>query len=442
MRKAISLLLVLALALMCLCAVAMAEGKKVTIMYNSSFSDLSQMEESGLFEGFDVEWVSVAENDIDAKILLEMVSGSKSYDIAFTQASGAKQYGTMGLLEPLEPLPDWDDIFEANRQQHSVGDTIYGYPIIGDAYLLFYNTELFEKAGLDHAPTTLDEVKEYAKILTIDVNGNNANSPDFDKNNVVQYGWNYIGGTGNGNCWEFCTICYSNGGEYIAKDYNNMTYEVVCDSEVMVSSMQWLVDMLNEGLMPAGCISYDYNEYEEIFFNGTVAMQMNWPGFFNNQNGTVTEGKIQVAAIPSGAAGYGSGPMGGWSINVFKDAPHKADALEFAKIFASPAGVDAYQLASGGGRMIPRYSFFEKYIAAAEAENNATWVNYHNSLLTSAQVSKATDIAQTDACASDTQQIASRYINAILSGQYTPEEGLALMKGELETSLEDGGYMQ
>ncbi len=47
--------------------------------------------------------------------------------------------------------------FEANRAQHSIGDTIYGYPMIGDAYILMYNSELFEEAGLTEPPATFEE---------------------------------------------------------------------------------------------------------------------------------------------------------------------------------------------------------------------------------------------------------------------------------------------
>ena len=80
--------------------------KHVTIIYCSSFGDQSQCDAEGLWPDYEVEWISSAENDQDSKILLEMVSGSKSFDLTCTQASGAKQYGSMGLLEPLEPLDD------------------------------------------------------------------------------------------------------------------------------------------------------------------------------------------------------------------------------------------------------------------------------------------------------------------------------------------------
>ena len=194
--------------------------------------------------------------------------------------------------------------------------------------------------------------------------------------------------------------------------------------------------------MPTGTISYDYDEYKESFYNESVAMTLQWPGHFAQAAGTAIEGKIACAAIPTGDAGIGSGPMGGWSVNVFKDAPHKADALEWAKLYASPAGIDAFEEASGTEHMVPRTSFFEKRIAAAEEAGDEATVNYLQAVEASAEVSQETDIAQTDACATDTQEIASRYINMILNGEYSAADGMAAMKAELETALSDGGYMQ
>ena len=348
----------------------------------------------------------------------------------------------MGLLEPLEPLDDWDDIFEANRAQHSIGDTIYGYPMIGDAYILMYNSELFEEAGLTEPPATFEEFYEYAEILTIDANGKMRLKKGLTKTMSFSGAPAIWAATGNGNCWEFCCFAYSNGGLFITKDYENMTYEVTCDSDAMVSSMQFLLDLYNNGLMPTGTISCDYDEYKESFYNESVAMTLQWPGHFAQAAGTAIEGKIACAAIPTGDAGIGSGPMGGWSVNVFKDAPHKADALEWAKLYASPAGIDAFEEASGTEHMVPRTSFFEKRIAAMEEAGDEATVNYLQAVEASAEVSQETDIAQTDACATDTQEIASRYINMILNGEYSAADGMAAMKAELETALSDGGYMQ
>jgi multiple sugar transport system substrate-binding protein len=70
---------------------------------------------------------------------------------------------------------------------------------------LYYNVDLFDEAGLNYPPTVAgdpyvmpdgtevpwdyDTVANIGKILTVDANGNDATSPDFDPNNIVQYGF-------------------------------------------------------------------------------------------------------------------------------------------------------------------------------------------------------------------------------------------------------------
>ena len=65
------------------------------------------------------------------------------------------------------------------------------------------NVDLFDEAGLNYPPSSFDEkyvmpdgsevdwnydtVAEIAKILTVDANGNDATSADFDPGNIVQY---------------------------------------------------------------------------------------------------------------------------------------------------------------------------------------------------------------------------------------------------------------
>ncbi|MBT4460241.1 MAG: extracellular solute-binding protein [Anaerolineae bacterium] len=66
---------------------------------------------------------------------------------------------------------------------------------------IYINTGLFEEAGipLPEEGWTYDEYLEAALVLTLDKNGTNANSPDFDSDNIVQYGTTvpYWGGGGS-----------------------------------------------------------------------------------------------------------------------------------------------------------------------------------------------------------------------------------------------------
>lgn len=61
---------------------------------------------------------------------------------------------------------------------------------------IIYNVDMFDAAGLDYPPTdysdtswTMDKVREWGLQLTLDSNGNNAISPDFNPDDIVQWGF-------------------------------------------------------------------------------------------------------------------------------------------------------------------------------------------------------------------------------------------------------------
>ncbi len=71
---------------------------------------------------------------------------------------------------------------------------------------IYYNKKLFDRAGLsypphtfdgtvDGKPWTTDELYEMAQLLTLDANGNNATSSEFDSTHIVQWGLHlqYVG---------------------------------------------------------------------------------------------------------------------------------------------------------------------------------------------------------------------------------------------------------
>jgi len=70
---------------------------------------------------------------------------------------------------------------------------------------MIYNFDLFDEAGLNYPPANygekyvwpdgteaewnMDTLRELAMVLTVDANGNDATSPDFDTENIVQFGF-------------------------------------------------------------------------------------------------------------------------------------------------------------------------------------------------------------------------------------------------------------
>jgi multiple sugar transport system substrate-binding protein len=81
-----------------------------------------------------------------------------------------------------------------------------GLPFAVFPAVVYYQTEMFDEAGLNYPPAKYgdkyvmpdgsevdwnwDTLSNIAKILTVDANGNDATSPDFDPTQIVQYGFN------------------------------------------------------------------------------------------------------------------------------------------------------------------------------------------------------------------------------------------------------------
>lgn len=122
--------------------------------------------------------------------------------------SGAYLFAGQWLdLQPLVDATGYDlsqyaDVLVAPYRD---GDMLTGIPFAVFPGLLYYNVDLFDEAGLNYPPTefgapyimpdgtevewSYDTVTEIGKILTVDSNGNDATSPDFDPSNIIQFGF-------------------------------------------------------------------------------------------------------------------------------------------------------------------------------------------------------------------------------------------------------------
>lgn len=114
-----------------------------------------------------------------------------------------------GAFLDLEPLIkqfnyNTSDIDPAFLQFYKDEGKLVGLPFAIFPEVVFFNRDLFDEAGLAYPPQKYGDKyvldgKEYtwdfdtltmiAKKLTVDANGNDATSADFDKANIVQYGY-------------------------------------------------------------------------------------------------------------------------------------------------------------------------------------------------------------------------------------------------------------
>jgi multiple sugar transport system substrate-binding protein len=127
-----------------------------------------------------------------------------------------------------------------------------------NSLVLFYNKDLFKKAGITEYPDgnmTWDELAKLAQKLTIDDKGRNATDPDFDIKNAVQYGL-HVNTPDTDALIE--TLIWQNGGKLMSEDGK----ECYLDKPEAREVLQYLHDLTwkyKVKLSPAAAQKYDQN---------------------------------------------------------------------------------------------------------------------------------------------------------------------------------------
>jgi ABC-type glycerol-3-phosphate transport system substrate-binding protein len=185
-------------------------------------------------------------NQLYQKLQTAFVAGTQP-DLFMLHASEVPQFASYGVLREMSDqyvsgggwLPD-DDISETTMSGLMWEDGIYGIPLDNHGRGLWINVDMFEAAGISTdpatAPTTYEGWVELFQKLTLDANGNNALSPDFDPENVVQWGYT-VGEWPNVN---FLAGLYQNGGSFLSEDGTTITV----NSEAGIRALQQAVDLV------------------------------------------------------------------------------------------------------------------------------------------------------------------------------------------------------
>lgn len=184
--------------------------------------------------------------EFDTQLLVDLAAGTAP-DVWSQDASTLARLINSGYVldmnECVELVPEFnmDRFFDSVLaiHQREEGGPIYGVPNDFTPMVIYYSTKALERAGVEppQAGWTWDEFVEYAKLVTLDANGNNAASPDFDPDNVVQWGFRVRKWT-----FEWIYRLWQNGGDVIAPD--GSTASGYLDSPESIEAITWLRDLV------------------------------------------------------------------------------------------------------------------------------------------------------------------------------------------------------
>lgn len=211
--------------------------------------------------------------------------------------------------------------------------TLHGLPMGFNAQSLFYNKDMFEAAGLaEPAPDgsyTYDDLRVWSKKLTLDANGNNADSADFDSDNIVQYG--YYNRIALSNEPGYGPVLAAAGGNVLSGPERN---QCTIDTPESISALQLLQDMMWKD---RSTITPQLEQEEPGYLRwvrGQVAMQQG----SHEQVGIVAEQnpelQYDMAALPRGVAGNATLlQIHIWG--VYSGSPNQDNAQKFATYMAT-----------------------------------------------------------------------------------------------------------
>lgn len=240
-----------------------------------------------------------------------------SVDVVWTSEFAAHQW--------IEPLPE--DEFETDKMLDPVVEAaqyrgqLYGSPAYTDGGLLYYRTDLLEKAGIEEPPTTWDEMREQCDEIRKlpEAKGMSCYAGQFEK---------YEGLTVN-----FAESVQSAGGSIVGEDG-----KPALDTPEAKEGFSNLVEGFRSGMIPKEAITYQEETGRQAFQKGELIFHRQWPYQYAlanaNDGSSKVAGKFDVAPLP-GVDGPGSSSLGGWNLAVSSFAKNKATALDFIKFMTS-----------------------------------------------------------------------------------------------------------
>ncbi|MCC7207972.1 MAG: sugar ABC transporter substrate-binding protein [Anaerolineae bacterium] len=246
--------------------------------------------------------------EFDTQLLVDLAAGTAP-DIWSQDASTLARLVDAGYVldmnECVELVPELnlDRFFPSVLaiHQREEGGPIYGLPNDFTPMAIYYSNKAFEAAGVEppQAGWTWDDLIEIGKQLTIDANGNNAASPDFDETNVTQWGFRV-------RKWAFEWIyrLWQNGGDVIAPD--GSTASGYLDSPESIEAITWFRDLITVHKIAPPPTTLDQMVQQlgflDRFLKGEFAMfdRGHWELVGLRANPEYTEGSFGVVGQPQG----------------------------------------------------------------------------------------------------------------------------------------------
>jgi len=288
-------------------------------------------------------------DQIDTKSMADYRAGI-AHDVVITSPQFLPKHLVVGDLLDLKPLLQWTDEQIAEFAWNPVWEACVqdgkwlGIPMGAHTRLCVYQKDLFAEVGLDpeQPPQTLEQLVDYAKKLTRDINGDG-------KIDIWGLGM-YFGPSRATIELTFAPLIWHFGG----KLWDEKTKQAVFASPAGVQAAQFLSDLLNKyQVTPRWAVSGTYDDVVlRAFFDGRIGIAWGWGSYWIQaleEKGWITgcfpptpQGKmvkIGMFVTPTDPQAQFTNT---WTISVHALSHKPAESVQFLEQFVEPAALCSF----------------------------------------------------------------------------------------------------
>lgn len=369
------------------------EGKKVEILLGYYSSDSSDAKMKELIEQFEKQHPNITVKTQSAPYgqfyqkLDTQIAAGQAPDVWLSDGVYVMKYAQRGAAKD---LTDWiardlkaDEYYGLDFNKDADG-RYWGVPQGIQVGVLFYNKELFDKAGVAYPSDewTWDDLKSSAAKLTVDAGGKTAEDSGFDAASVNQFGLTFFSITEG-----WFSVMKSYGGGTLDEKAENS----IINSPENKQAFEWMVDGMQRGIITDPVDLKSFQSNTAVFPSGSAAMRI---GIYARVQAANEAGlNYDVTLLPKGPDGKRVSPViaNSWVINQ-KSSDEKAEAAwEWIKYWATEDDVQKQWTELGeavpvkksvaesevflkaGEQPANRQAFLDSLEFAQTLDNNAVW---------------------------------------------------------------------
>lgn len=271
-----------------------------------------------------VESLYVGQAEQQLPKILAAVVGNAPPDLLWFNATITGQLVELGAIRSLDdwlatsPVRDEIDpvLFGSMQYQGHTWSVPFGTNNVG----IFYRPSLFKAAGITQLPQNWEELRQVARKLTVDLNGDRR---------LDQHGILLPLGKGEFAVFLWLPFMWSGGGELVS-DAKQEAKAVTLENQGAIAALQFWRNLINDG---SAVLSLPERGFEiDSFLAGKVAMQLTGPWTLGQLKATGVD--FGVFPIPADVRQVTA--IGGENLFVLKTTPQREKAaLKFAEFVLS-----------------------------------------------------------------------------------------------------------